>query len=107
MLKTAIIIIASFFAVIGFIECILNMLETVSFWKYKRLDSVELSVGLSGTVENPTFLLNTLLLQAERITYPGVTTHVVVRDNGLDSATFSEIHSFCEENDNIRVEMTE
>lgn len=36
MLKTAVIIILSFFAVIGFIECILSLLETVSTSRYKK-----------------------------------------------------------------------
>ena len=63
MLKTAVIIILSFFAVIGFIECILSLLETVSTSRYKKIKDIALVVELSGAVENVTFLLNTLLLQ--------------------------------------------
>ena len=105
MLKTAVIIILSFFAVIGFIECILSLLETVSTSRYKKIKDIALVVELSGSVENVTFLLNTLLLQAERISYRDVATRVVIRDCGLDGDTYSQIHSFCEENDNITVEM--
>ena len=62
MLKTAVIIILSFFAVIGFIECILSLLETVSTSRYKKIKDIALVVELSGAVENVTFLLNTCLL---------------------------------------------
>ena len=102
MLKTAVIIILSFFAVI---ECILSLLETVSTSRYKKIKDIALVVELSGAVENVTFLLNTLLLQAERISYRDAATRVVIRDCGLDEDTYSQIHSFCEENDNITVEM--
>jgi uncharacterized membrane protein len=105
MLKTAVIIILSFFAVIGFIECIFSLLETVSTSRYKKIKDIALVVELSGAVENVTFLLNTLLLQAERISYRDAATRVVIRDCGLDEDTYSQIHSFCEENDNITVEM--
>lgn len=105
MLKTAIIIILSFFAVIGFIECILSMLETVSTLRYGKIKDISLVVELSGRIDDITFLLNTLLLQAERISYRDIQTHVVIRDCGLDECTYSEIYSFCEENDNITVEM--
>lgn len=105
MLKTAIIIILSFFAVIGFIECVLSLLETVSTSRYRKIKDIALVVGLSGSIENVTFLLNTLLLQAERISYRDAVTQVVIRDCGLDECTYSEIHSFCQENDNITVEM--
>ena len=105
MLKTAIIIVLSFFAVIGFIECVLSLLETVSTSRYKKIKDIALVVELSGCIDNVTFLLNTLLLQAERINYRDTATRVVIRDCGLDESTFYEIHSFCEENDNITVEM--
>lgn len=105
MLKTAVIIILSFFAVIGFIECVLSILETVSTSRYRKIKGISLVVELAGRIDDITFLLNTLLLQAERISYRDAQTHVVIRDCGLDECTYSEIHSFCEENDNITVEM--
>lgn len=104
MLYTALLIIMSFFAVIGFLECILTLLETISTSKYKTINKVSLVVGLSGRIENITFLLNTLILQAERINYKTAQTDVIVKDLGLDAVTLDEIHNFCLENTNIRVE---
>ena len=104
MIKTALFIILTFFAVIGFLECILSMLETVSTAKYGTLKKVSLTVGLSGNIENVTFLLNTLLIQAERITYKNCLTDVVIKDMGLDLHTLNQIHNFCSENKNISIE---
>ena len=105
MLETALIIILSFFAVIGFIECVLSMLETVSTKKKKKIKDISIVVELTGKIDNVTFLLNTLLLQAQRINYRDAQTRVVIRDCGLDEDTYTEIHNFCQENDNVTVEM--
>lgn len=104
MLKTAILIILSFFAVVGFIECILCLLETVSVSKYSSIKNVSITVELSGNISNVTFLLNTLLLQAERISYKNAVTKVIIKDVGLSEATYLEVYRFCMENDNIIVE---
>lgn len=104
MFKTILLIVLSFFAVIGFIECILTLLETFSTSKYKEVSNITLTAHLSGTVKNVAFLLNTLLLQAERISYKNSVTHVVIQAEDVDEATYSEIYNFCLENDNITVE---
>lgn len=104
MLKTILLIILSFFAVIGFIEFVLTMLETLSTYKYKEITNITLTAHLDGAVKNVVFLLNTLLIQAERISYKNSVTHVVVKADGVDEATYSEIYAFCLENDNITVE---
>lgn len=105
MLENALIIILSFFAVIGLIECVLSMLEAVSISKYRKIKDISLVVELTGKIDNVTFLLNTLLLQAQRINYRDTQTRVIIRDSGLDETTYSEIHNFCLENDNVSVEM--
>ena len=104
MLQSAILIVLTFFAIIGFLECVLGVLETVSTARYESVDDISLTVHLSGKVENVAFLLNTLLLQAERINYKNTVTRVVVRYDDCDDETFKEIHSFCQINDNISVE---
>ena len=103
MLKTFVLLILSFFAVIGFTECILSFLETVSTSKYAKL-GLTITAHLSGSVDNVTFLLNTLLLQAERLNYKNDITRVLVVDDGLDENTYSEVYAFCLENDNITIE---
>ena len=104
MIKTVVIIIISFFAVIGFLECILTMLETISTLKYKNFNAQYLTAELEGNVPNVNFLLGTLLLQAERISYKNVLPSVVIKDVGLDENTYSQIRDYCLENDNIMLE---
>ena len=105
MLENALIIILSFFAVIGLIECVLSMLEAVSISKYRKIKDISLVVELTGKIDNVTFLLNTLLLQAQRINYRDTQTRVIIRDSGLDETTYSEIHNFFFFFDNVSVEM--
>lgn len=103
MLKTFVLLILSFFAVIGFTECVLSFLETISTSRYSKL-GLTITAHLSGNVENVTFLLNTLLLQADRLNYKNDVTRVVIKDDGLDESTYSEVYTFCLENDNITIE---
>lgn len=104
MLKTILLIIVSFFAVIGFLECLVVMLETVSFCKYDNISKISIVAKLKGNVPDAPFLLNTLLIQADKIRYKNVDTVVVIKDDGLDDATYSQIYEFCLENDNISIE---
>lgn len=104
MLHTILLIIVSFFAVIGFLECILNVLESISTTGGDQPDRVCLSVALSGEIENVSFLLNTLLLQAERITYSNCITEVAIVNNGMDENTYVRVKEFCDINDHIYIE---
>lgn len=104
MIKTFVLIIVSFFAVIGFLECILTMLETISTAKYKNFRALNLVAELEGNIPEVNFLLGTLLLQAERINYKNVTPQVIIKDVGLDESTYTEVYSYCLENDNIMLE---
>ena len=104
MLWTIVFIILTFFAVLGVLECVLTVIETLSTARYRPLDVV-LTVSLEDSVDNVQFLLNTLLLQANRISYRGRPARVVIVDAGMDEQTFSQVHTFCEENENITVEL--
>ncbi len=104
MLKTALLIIISFFAVIGILECIASILESISLSKYDMVEDVNIRVSLKGEIENIPFLLNTLLIQAERINYKDNQTRVVIVNKGLCQDTYNEIIRFCLVNKNITVE---
>lgn len=104
MIKTIFIIVISFFAVIGIMDCIMTLLETVSTIKYKMIKNITLTVELEGKIPDVSFLLGTLRLQAQRIQYNNSETKLVIKDNGLSEDTYSEIFAFCLENDNIFVE---
>lgn len=104
MLLTVVIIILTFFAVIGAAECVITLMETLSACRC-RTDDFALSVTLSGKVDNVLFLLNSLLIQAQRISFGGTAARVVVIDGGMDEETFMQVHTFCGKNDNITVEL--
>ena len=104
LIKTIFLIILSFFAVIGLIECLLTMIETISIAKYDKIKQLSIVACLDGEIEDVNFLLNTLILQAEKINYKNVITKVVVKDVGLSDNTYHKIYNFCLENDNITVE---
>ncbi len=104
MLKTIFILVISFFAVIGILECFLNALECMSVAKYESVTKLELKAELSGHIEDVAFLLNTLMLQSERIRYKASDTKVIIVDNGLDDDTYDQILQFCYLNNNISME---
>lgn len=104
MLKTILLVIISFFAVIGFLECLLNILEHMTVSGDDQPESISMVVSLSGCIDNVPFLLNTLLMQAERINYKNCITEVIIVDNGLDENTYYRIFEFCKTNDNIYIE---
>lgn len=104
MLKTIFLIVISFFAVIGILECFLNALECVSVAKFNSITQLELKAELSGHIEDVSFLLNTLMIQSERIKYKSSDTKVVIVDNGLDDTTYNQILQFCYLNNNISME---
>jgi len=94
MIKTIVLIVISFFAVLGLLEIFVGLLENVSVSKY-FVDDIKLTVSLSGEIDDVQFLLNTLLLQAERINYKYSITKVIIRDCGLCERTYKEIYDFC------------
>ncbi len=103
MLKTIVLIIISFFAVLGLLEIFVGILEDLSVSKY-FVDDVSLTVSLSGDIKDVEFLLNTLLLQAEKINYKNIVTKVVIKDCGLSDSTYKTIYDFCLLNKNIFME---
>ena len=103
MLKTIALIAISFFAVLGFLEIFVSILESISVSKY-IVNDVNLTVSLSGKIDDVAFLLNTLLLQAEKINYKSAETKVIIKDCGLCESTYKEIYDFCMTNKNIYVE---
>ena len=103
MLKTIVLIIVSFLAVLGVLEIVISILENYSVSSYD-IDDIALTINLSGEIENVVFLLNTLLLQAEKINYKNNETKVIIKDCGLYPDTYNTIQEFCMINKNIFVE---
>ena len=104
MLKTIFLIILSFFAVIGILECFITALESVSVSKYDAVSQIELRVDVSGHIDDVSFLLNTLMLQGERIRYKSSDVKVIIIDSGLDDDTYNQVLQFCCVNNSISIE---
>lgn len=101
MLWTIFLVVISFFAIIGLMEFIMCILETVAMRTNRSLEDVSLTVDLRGREDNIEFLLNSLCVMAERIAFKNLTTHVVVRDKGIEQDTYERIRAYMEENPNI------
>ena len=87
-----------FFAVIGILECLLGLLDWITFRKVKSVRETVLRVCLEGTVENTEYLLNSLCLKAEKTDVGAVETRIEILDGGLCEETRREIRSYCEKN---------
>lgn len=104
MIKTVYLIVLSFFAVIGFLDTVATLIDTVAVSKYDCIEDVTLRVKLRGRIHNVCFLLNTFLLAARRINYKNTVTAVTVDATDTDADTYTQIKEFCLENDDITVE---
>ncbi len=87
-----------FFAVIGILECLLGLLNWLSFRKVKAVRKITLQVELEGNIENIEYLLNSLCLKAEKADIGEVEARVEILDGGLAPAVCREICSYCEKN---------
>ena len=104
MLKIAFVVLVSFFAVIGVIECVLCILEAIALNGYSQPSYVQLSVALTGKIDNVDFFISTLLLQADKINFKNCVAKIVIIDYGLERNTYLKIKDFCDSNANISVE---
>ncbi|MBQ6947366.1 MAG: hypothetical protein IJN42_04885 [Clostridia bacterium] len=98
MLWTICLVVISFFAIIGLMEFIMCVLETVAMRSTNSLEDVSITVDLRGKEENIEFLLNSLSVMAERIAFKNLTTRIVVRDYGIDEDTYQKIKHYAEGN---------
>ena len=101
MLWTIFWVIVSFFSIIGLMEFIMCIIESISMRTNRSLSKVSLVVEMSGEDENVEFLLSSLCVMAERIAFKDLMTHVVVCDRGISRTTYDRIQKYIEENPNI------
>ncbi len=101
MLWTIVLVVISFFAIIGLMEFIMCILESVAMRTIRSLESVNLTVKIRGREENIEFLLNSLCIMAERIAFKNLTTGVQIFDEGMDEDTYRCVKKYMEENPTI------
>lgn len=94
MLWTILWIILSFFALIGVIEFILCIMETISMYSTKSLKSVSLTVHMTGHEPHVAFLLDSLQIMAQRIMFNRTVTKVCVIDAGMDETSRVQVEEY-------------
>lgn len=98
MLWTIFLVVISFFAIIGLMEFVMCILETIAMRTNRSLADISITVDLKGKDDHIEFLLNSLSVMAERIAFKNLTTHIVVRDKGIDQDTYERIKEYMQEN---------
>ncbi len=91
-------VVASLFAIIGVLECVLELLDWFSFRRFHVAESAVLKVTLKGEVANVEYLLNTLCLKAEKADMGDIETGLEIVDGGLTAETAAHIRAYCEKN---------
>lgn len=101
MLVTLLFVLMSFFAIIGLMEFILCIMETVAMHNTDSLEDVRIEVDMAGNEPHVDFLLSSLTVMAGRIAFRNLTTKVYIRDKGIDLSTYQKIAEYCNENSTV------
>lgn len=91
-------VLLSFFAVIGILECLLELLDWFSFRRVQVVEKVTLTVTLKGEIKQVDYLLNTLCLKCEKADVGLAETGLVLVDGGLTPQTREQVQAYCEKN---------
>ena len=101
MLWTVFFVLASFFAIIGLMEFVMCIIEIVSTRSTKSLTDIRIVADIQGYEKNVEFVLGSLCVMAERITFKNATTKVLIRAANADKPTYQRIKDYVEENSGI------
>ena len=101
MLWTVFFLLVSFFAIVGVIEFVVCIMETISTRTTKSLKELTIVADIDGTEPHVEFVLSSLRIMADRIAFKNVTTQVCIRDLGVDEDTYQRILDYIEENSGI------
>ncbi len=91
-------VLLSVFAVIGVLCCILGVLEMLALHRVRSVRRTVFRVELSGDEPQMEYLLNTLLLKADRLNVCGCETLLEIVNNGLTPDARKEVKQYCEKN---------
>ena len=101
MLWTVFFVLASFFAIIGLMEFVMCMIEIISTRSTKSLKEIRIVADIEGHEKNVEFVLGSLCVMAERITFKNAVTKVLIHADNADIATYQRIKDYVEENSGI------
>ncbi len=91
-------VLVSFFAVIGLLECSLELLDWLSFRRLNAVRQINLQVTLSGEISRVEYLLNTLCVKCEKADVGAAETALEIINGGLSPKTRRQIMEYCEKN---------
>lgn len=101
MLWTVFFVLASFFAIIGLMEFVMCIMEIISTRSTKSLTDIQIVANIQGYEKNVEFVLGSLCVMAQRITFKNATTKVMVCAKEADKSTYQRIKEYVEENSGI------
>ena len=103
MIWTILFVLFSFFAIIGLMEFVMCIMETVSMRTTRSIEDIRIVVDIKGCEPHIEFLLSTLSIMADRIAFKDITTKVCIRNLGTDQTTYQRLKEYIEENPNIKL----
>ncbi len=91
-------VLVSFFAVLGLLNCIISVLELFALRRIKTVQRAVFRVELAGEEERMEYLLNSLLIAAQRTELGAIETELEVVDVGLSESARRSLESYCQKN---------
>ncbi len=98
MLLHMIWVLVSFFAVLGLLYCMIGVLELFALRRIKTVERAVLRVDLSGDEPRMEYLLNSLMIAAQRADLGSVEVELEVVDRGLSEPARRQLDAYCQKN---------
>ncbi|MBQ7089594.1 MAG: hypothetical protein IJN82_00580 [Clostridia bacterium] len=91
-------VLLSFFAVLGLLNCVINVLELFALRRIKSVRRAVFRVELAGEEDAMEYLLNSLSIVAQRAELGAVEAELEVVDAGLSESARCALESYCQKN---------
>ena len=91
-------VLLSFFAVLGLLNCIISVLELFALRRIKTVKRAVFRAELAGDEEGMEFLLNSLMIAAQRTELGTIETELEVVDAGLSASARAVLEAYCQKN---------
>ncbi len=103
MLGTIIFVLISFFAIIGVLEITMCIVEAISMRSTRSLQGIRIVADIKGCEPHIEFLLGSLSVMAQRISFKNLSTRVFIRNLGVDAHTYERMEEYVKDNPVISI----